>query len=405
MLETELRELFERQASGDQPSAAITSQQVIRRGRARLRIRRAGAVAAPLIAAGTIAAVVIGVALPGAVPARPRHPRSTPSAGRAAPKYFDPARQYPSFGWLPTGTHETGAITGTVSQTVAAQDVNSGQPGGSPLWMLTVYADGQCSSGGRMLRCKGVSAEPDMRMTTQVRDIKGLPAYWTVGQNGDTVGPNGEPLAFVEGILVFEYARDGWAELTDNRGPGVVLTSWDRAVAVRVAQHITFATSTVRLVFPVQLSGLPGWQLRAASAGAPQGPLQVGRLGFASGAAVNTPGPPVPGSAMNYPLVTVTVAGPGGGCVAAGQSPVFTAGQSVPAVIAGYPVTITRGQVDLGSDVPTVALQELCAADADGLAIDVFVYGNQPAIDVTQLFAHLRLLGPDPANWTTKPVA
>ena len=67
-------------------------------------------------------------------------------------------------------------------------------------------------------------------------------------------------------------------------------------------------------------------------------------------------------------------------------------------MIAGYSVTITR--VPAGREP---AIQELCAADADGLTIDVFVNGNRPAIDVTQLFAHLRLLGPNPAHWTTMP--
>jgi hypothetical protein len=32
------------------------------------------------------------------------------------------------------------------------------------------------------------------------------------------------------------------------------------------------------------------------------------------------------------------------------------------------------------------------------------ITGNHPPIDVTTLFARLRLIGPDPRKWTTSPV-
>jgi hypothetical protein len=109
---------------------------------------------------------------------------------------------------------------------------------------------------------------------------------------------------------------------------------------------------------------------------------------FARAAAVDAPGP----GNDNYPVLDVAKTGYGGTCS-------FTPGQSSRDVIGGYTVTITRGPAGRES-----AFQELCAADADGLTIDIFVSGNQPAIDVTQVFAHLRLLGPDLAHWATMPV-
>ena len=72
--------------------------------------------------------------------------------------------------------------------------------------MLKVHARGQCSTASRVLRCKGRSALFDAPMTTQLPDINGLPAYWDVNQAG-------------QGILVFEYAKSGWAE-AKLQGPG-----------------------------------------------------------------------------------------------------------------------------------------------------------------------------------------
>jgi hypothetical protein len=49
--------------------------------------------------------------------------------------------------------------------------------------------------------------------------------------------------------------------------------------------------------------------------------------------------------------------------------------------------------------------QWLCAKDADGLWVGIVVYGKNPVLGVTGLFAHhLRLLGPDPAHWTRNPI-
>jgi len=50
-------------------------------------------------------------------------------------------------------------------------------------------------------------------------------------------------------------------------------------------------------------------------------------------------------------------------------------------------------------------MQELCGAHAGGLYFEIQVYGAQPSIDVATLFRdHIRLLGTNPANWTTNPI-
>jgi hypothetical protein len=114
-------------------------------------------------------------------------------------------------------------------------------------------------------------------------------------------------------------------------------------------------------------------------------------FGFAKGAA----GLDIPGTepANNFPdFISINPAAPNSSCY---SSP----GQSKQQMIAGYPVTVTR--VPAGRQA---AVQDLCAAHADGLSVSITVTGNHPVADVTGIFAHLRLLGPDPANWTTKPI-
>jgi len=50
-------------------------------------------------------------------------------------------------------------------------------------------------------------------------------------------------------------------------------------------------------------------------------------------------------------------------------------------------------------------VQELCGAHADGLWFDIQVFGAHPSIGVVSLFRdHMRLLGTNPASWTTEPI-
>jgi hypothetical protein len=55
--------------------------------------------------------------------------------------------------------------------------------------------------------------------------------------------------------------------------------------------------------------------------------------------------------------------------------------------------------------VTSVTKDQLCAPRARGLVVIIPEFGAQPAISVNSLFAHhLRLLGRNPANWTSKPI-
>jgi hypothetical protein len=48
--------------------------------------------------------------------------------------------------------------------------------------------------------------------------------------------------------------------------------------------------------------------------------------------------------------------------------------------------------------------QEVCASDAAGLLVRVSVVGRRPPLTAAQVFGRLKLLGPDPAHWTTQPL-
>jgi len=67
--------------------------------------------------------------------------------------------------------------------------------------------------------------------------------------------------------------------------------------------------------------------------------------------------------------------------------------------INGYRVVVThqvRG---------TLPRQDLCAGNANGLALYISEFGAHPPISLASLFRdHLRLLGANPANWTSKPI-
>lgn len=85
MLESELRDLFERQATADQPPSPVSISAICRRGRVRLRWWRAGVIGSPLLAVG----VVLGLTLGGAVPpARPGQPQPAGGARPAGPTAY-----------------------------------------------------------------------------------------------------------------------------------------------------------------------------------------------------------------------------------------------------------------------------------------------------------------------------
>ena len=72
-------------------------------------------------------------------------------------------------------------------------------------------------------------------------------------------------------------------------------------------------------------------------------------------------------------------------------------------VVNSYQVVVAN--VPAGSHGPREPGQFLCAANADGLVVNIKVLGRHPALGVVSLFAHhMALLGPHPARWYSLPI-
>jgi hypothetical protein len=95
----------------------------------------------------------------------------------------------------------------------------------------------------------------------------------------------------------------------------------------------------------------------------------------------------------NAPYIEIHPAPGGSTC-----TPHDPATKNTSEIINGYRVVVKR--MTIGG----LPRQQVCAAHADGLWVDIIEFGRHPAIGVASLFKHLRLLGTNPANWTSNPI-
>jgi hypothetical protein len=181
------------------------------------------------------------------------------------------------------------------------------------------------------------------------------------------------------GLLSWQWAKGGWA----------VLIAPDVQTALRVARSLRVGPAAGPAVeFPVQLTGLlADWRVNWVTAEPAKGVYYASAFDIAAGRTDTLPG----FSSQLTPVLAVTGLahnGYDGSC----HAPPANAWR--PETIDGY-LTYVR----------VLRLQSvLCTTDADGLYLQLTL-GTHPVISVTNLFAHhVRLLGPDPANWTTKPI-
>jgi hypothetical protein len=387
MLETDIKAVYERMAAADQPPTHISIPAAHRHGRAQLRRRRATAIGAPVLAAGAVAAIAFTGALTagnGLVPAT-----GTRTAPAVAPKYFDPLRPYVSFGWLPAGwpNRPVGTFTRTTASLTAEISGLNVRP--DPQWVsVEANANGRCHVSGHTLNCG--KDEMAVRLGRKVGTADGRPAYWTKPPSEKV------SLAAVEGTLAWQYARGGWATV---QAPSLI-------GALNVAATVQFGRwaqhSTIR--FSAQLTGVPAdWQVNwVNTAYMRNSPGSGPYLEFASAYGITAgPGP----AAVNlqpygpFPAISNTPSIVGGPFVGRGACALGYSHTLVTRVINGYEVYLETVQV---THEPTYSLA--CAADADGALVDIAV-GPHPVISAENLFAHhIRLFGPRPDKWTTKPV-
>jgi hypothetical protein len=163
--------------------------------------------------------------------------------------------------------------------------------------------------------------------------------------------------------------------------------------ALKIARNVRYGVPT-RLVFLAQFSGLPSqWQVHNISYYVPDGGLlRADQYMLTTGSSRFHPRVGDTGVWTNAPYVMVHPAPRKGTC-----SPQDRGSQRT--IIDGYRVVLKRYQIG------GLPVHELCGAHADGLWFDIQVFGAHPSIDVVSLFKdHMRLLGTNPANWTTNPI-
>jgi hypothetical protein len=390
MIEAQVRVLFTEIASGEPGASQVDTQLAHRRGRARLRWRLAGVAGAPLVAGATVA--VIALAVGAAAP--PRLGIGPSMAGPAAPRQFSPLKPYVSFGWLPAGLS---LVEGGASKQLVWLD--AARKLDAPLdWSVGAYAAGQCrllsrAAAERQAPAPSAPAGPaGTGPELQCRAPQGITANIT----GRAPAVRGRRAFWAGPYLVWQYARNGWAELNlpsewrgSPRRPVYQQPAYRRE-AIKIANHIRYGAATPPLLFPVQLTNLPGrWRvssvdyypdgkvLRARSYALGAGPPNLG----ADGGLVNQTG---------LPFFTIDPFGPRSD----------HCGRGTAETINGYRVVLP--QMFIG---PPLYRHDLCAANADGLSVYIMEFGKHPAISVAGLFGrHMRLLGRHPANWTPHPI-
>jgi hypothetical protein len=364
MDETRVRGLLQRAAAGQEPPSRVDVGLARSRGRRKLRWRRASLAGAS--AAAVVAVAVAAVTVPGSGGAAPGRGKSPEAHGPiTAPSRFDPLRPYATFGWLPAGESLANGTTTTNDVDLTA--------GTGPAWQLTVYAAGFCDrTSGQLLRRLGLHQQPRLDCSKAVGGsvyqvtsvaaarVDGHTAFWTANQT----------------YLVWQYANRGWAALTSP------IRDASR-VALKVARGVRYGTASPPIRFQVQSVNMPReWTILLVrfwpSAGVLRGyQYLLGRTGVDAGGAIFSAGP------------------------ATTMRSCYPSRQSPPQTINGYQVVVNHDPASNGSP-PGL---RVCAPDADGVAVVVSTSGSHASPDAVSIFRqHIRILGTNPANWTTEPL-
>jgi hypothetical protein len=283
-------------------------------------------------------------------------------------------RPYALFGWLPAGV---GPARGFQSQQFETLD--TALPGNPDDLRLEVNLRGKCElftstvSGQRMTSCgpgPGGGPTPVIRAPA----VNGRPAYWA--GNG----------------LVWEYGPDAWASLNAAGGPKY----FTQAQLLRVADGVRFGLSyPVRT--PYQYYGIPvGWS---------SSPPATNQFLSFNGRPVSYGGSIGANNAGAYASIQALPAGPQNTCEIGSRVPDNNLRH---VTVDGAPGVVWT------VDGPQYWRQGLCAADVSGFYVDielVFDHNNKAMRSGSVLggalavFRHIRLLGPNWADWATNPFA
>lgn len=364
MLEQDIRDTYQRMAAAPMPPSPI-SIPARRAGSTRRGRRRAGLISAPVFAATAVLAIALTSA---AITGNGRAPALTASP-RAAPAHFSPLRPY-------VALSPADRAVAAQSFLLPAYQVFSMR---SPTRELGVFAAGQCTPSAGTLTCPRAIGEvmlkPSQPTGHLAGKVDGHRAYWsadvgslsisvTFNQNGQET--SSKPGAGY-GVLQWQYARGGWAELAAPSERAALSTARATRVGPAVAAPVRF---------PVQLVEVPArWKVKSVAETANKWHDTQWTV-----------------SAASAPVLTSGLAG---SSCAADIGP----GRSRLArrVVNGYHVQTMRQRLANGKYV-----QELCAPDADGIYVILSAFSSPQSL-VSFFAHHLRLLGSDPVKWTTKP--
>jgi hypothetical protein len=359
MDEANVRGLLQRAAADPEPPSQVDVELARSRGRRKLRWRRAGLAGAA--AAAVVAVAVAAVAVPGSRGASPGRAKVPEAHGPVtAPSRFDALRPYATFGWLPAGES---LEQGTTSPSGVQLSAGTG-----PAWQLQVYVAGFCDlTSGQLLRqlardqlaqlgCQHADVGAVYQVTSVAARVDGHTAFWTANQD----------------YLIWQYANHGWAALASP-------TRAAAPVVLKVARGVRYAVAGPPIRFPLQAASLPaGWMALVVHFAKDAGVLRayqyvLGSTGADAGGAIFT-------------------AGPAGSC--------YSGGQSKRQTIDGYQVIVAR--IPSPNGTPPDLL--VCASDAHGLRVTVST-GVHASPDAVSIFRrHIRILGTNPADWTTEPL-
>ena len=386
MNEAGARALLERLSTTEQPPSRVDIGLARQRGGRLLRRRRWGLAGAPVLAAAAVVALILGIGAitgggdgPGLPPATPilsvRHP-------------FNPLAPYAAFGWLPKGVPRN--VTSTGSALAELQLAVGSLAKGD--FSLSVWAPGTCNLDAAQAHA-ALRRQHHPLLNCNQDAVAGWAA--SLGRRAPAIA--GRPGFWFEGhMLAWEYARHAWATLyVSRRG-----TPIPPAAIVKVAAHVRFAATMKPVVkFPFQFTGLPaswrvlsvaGWRATA------DGLLAGTSRELGSSTSLGRLNGPVTGT---IDAIAIT---PG-----KSRCPFFRGSSNSSQRVDLNGVTAIVTVFSAGVPRP---YQGLCIAETDGLHV-MFLEEPEPGHagfvlgGVTGVFKHhLRLLGPDPANWTTRPI-
>lgn len=384
MLENDLREMFAWQASADQPPSRISFPVARRRAQIRRRWRRVSAIGAPVVAA----AAAVAIALTATFVSGGNSTNPAPTSP-AAPRLFNPLVPYASVTWYPYRPVRVGG-----SDWRRALLLRATTPTQSTAVVL--YAAGQCTLAGARLSCGTATAGTTLELTVSgpAPYVQGQQAYWTRYVGGEL--KSFRPVAGTGGIVAFQYARGGWAVVESTGTPADVL---------RVAASLRYG-QTARVQFAFRLTGLPSSLSDAifASYARPEPGAQAPNgAELIVGSPEDRPGTPLR-NALIVLATTQTIQPPR--CrvklVPVNGQP-NNGGTSKPT---SCPSVVIDGYRAYLNSPPVQGAQTLTVPDADGLYLSEQAIGPAAPLSPSAALAHhLQLLGPNPANWTTTPIA